>query len=262
MTSNFNAAAASRSILQLLLVLLVGQTVDAQDLFLQEPFGDLGSEVADDDNPVTLTGDFKIKSDTRLGLLNLRANIADHWHIYSLTQKKGGIAPLRSTIKVAESEQYEVIGAFSPDTAPHVTEEVEGFDVPVEEHEGTVVWSAPIQLAAGVDPESLTISIVFNGQTCSVSSTGEPGSCQLLSRVKVPAKFAGFDQQLQVAEPEPEAKIEKYRPRISHVQFSGRIVRADGTRDVIQPGDQLTFRLTVEPEGDYHVYGYEARQDR
>ncbi len=117
MTSNFNAAAASRFLLEMLLVLLFGSTVNSQDLFLQEPFGDLGSEVADNDKPVTLTGDFKIKSDTRLGILNLRADIADNWHLYSLTQKKGGIAPLRSTIKVAESEQYEVIGAFTPDAA-------------------------------------------------------------------------------------------------------------------------------------------------
>ncbi len=144
-----------------------------------------------------------------------------------------------------------------PTPQPHVTEKVEGFDVPVEEHEGTVVWSAPIQIAAGIDPENLTISMVFNGQTCSVSPSGEPGSCQLLSRVKVPAKFAGFDNQLQVTEPEPKAKIEKYRPRISHVQFSGKIVRADGTREIIHPGDQLTLSLTFEPEGDYHVYGYE-----
>jgi suppressor for copper-sensitivity B len=257
MISTINAAAARRFLLKFFLVLLVGSTVNAQELSLPDSLGDLRSEIADNDDPVTFTGNFKIKTDTRLGVLNLRAEIADQWHVYSVTQKKGGVAPIRSTIKVTESEQFEVIGPFKPDSPPHVTDEVEGFDVPVEEHEGEVVWSAPIQLAEGVDPESLTIQVIFNGQTCSVSATGEPGSCQLLSRVKVQSKFAGNDDTLQVSEPKPKAKLEKFRPRKSHVQFSGVIERADATRAAIQPGDKLTLKVTAEPEGDYHIYAYE-----
>ena len=257
MISTTNAVAAHRFLLALVVGLLVGSSVYAQDLFVRDSLGDLGSETLNNDDPVSFSGNFKIKTDTRLGVLNLQAEIADTWHVYSVTQKKGGIAPIRSTIKVAESEQFEVIGPFEPDSPPHVKDDVEGFDVPVEEHEGTVVWSAPIKLAKGVDPESLTIQVIFNGQTCNVTPTGEPGSCQLLSSIKVESKFAGTDDSLKVAEPKPKAKIKKFRPLTSHVKLSGVIDRADATRAPIQPGDTITLKVSAEPEGDYHVYSYE-----
>ncbi len=232
-------------------------TVDAQDLFLQDQLGDLGGfEMVDD--PVKLTGDFQLKTGTRLGVLNVRAEIAENWHLYSITQPRGG--PIRSEIKVESGDAFEVVGGFKPDAAPHVTEEVEGFEVPVEDHEYGVVWSAPIQISENADPAQLKIKMIFNGQTCVTLPSGETGTCKLLRNIEIEASFAGFDETLKVAEPAAEVKIEKFRPPMSHVDFSGQVVRADGTREVIKPGDKITFELTAEPEGDYHVYSYEPKK--
>ncbi len=238
-------------------VLLGSNAALGQDLFLEDQLG-FGKNPALIDNPVQLSGDFQLKPDSRLGILNVRASIANRWHLYSVTQKKGG--PIRSKIQVTESVMYKVIGTFTPDEPPHVEENVEGFDVPVEDHEVAVVWSAPIELADGVDPDDVTIEITFNGQTCLTKESGELGTCKLVNNVKIDAQFDGYESALQVNAPEDEKTLEPFRPKMSHADFTGRIVRADGIPGPIEPGAKITFELTANAEGDYHVYQYERER--
>ena len=236
---------------------LNGATAIGQDLFLQDQLG-FGKNPELIDQPVQLSADFQLKPDSRLGILNVRASIANRWHLYSVTQKKGG--PIRSQIQVTESVMYKLIGTFTPDEPPHVTENVVGFDVPVEEHGESVVWSAPIELTEGVDPDDVTFEITFNGQTCVTTESGELGSCKLIRNEKFDAQFDGFDNALQVEAPEAEKTNDPFRPKMSHVDFSGRIVRADGIPGAIEPGDKITFELTANAEGDFHVYQYERER--
>ena len=90
-------------------------------------------------------------------ILYITAEMAPGWHIYSITQPPGG--PIKSRIKLAASGDYKIAGDFKPIQPP----EVHHYDdiwpgLPVEEHEGSVTWSAPIELAAGVDPAKLQIA--------------------------------------------------------------------------------------------------------
>lgn len=97
--------------------------------------------------------------------LAITAAIADGWHIYSVTQPKGGPRPTKFSL--GDSSDFELVGDFAADTAPvvHVYEDIwPGLNV--EEHTGSVTWTAPLKLAAGVDPARLNIAISAKGQVC------------------------------------------------------------------------------------------------
>lgn len=97
--------------------------------------------------------------------LAITATIDEGWHVYSVTQAKGGPRPTK--LQLAESKDYQLAGDFTPSKAPvvHVYEDIWP-DLNVEEHSGTVTWTAPLKLASGVNPSSLTVNLVAKGQVC------------------------------------------------------------------------------------------------
>ncbi len=238
-----------------LVVMAFNATVDAQDLFLQDQLGGIGGVGAGGDQ-VKFSGSFKLKTDTNQGVLSLTGDIASGWHIFSVTQKRGG--PIASAITVAESEQFKVVGKFKSSVDPLV-HKVEGFDVPVEEHEGKVTWSVPIELATGVDPKSLSIRMIFNGQAC--ESKPEGGRCMQINDVDVNASFAGFDADLKVSSfVHKPVKLASYQPEGLHVQLQGRVVRADGTDAPFAAGDKAILELTAKALEDFHIYTYSLEE--
>lgn len=235
-----------------LIALVVSTTTVAQDdLFLKNQIGDFGN-IPPVDDPVEFSASFQLKTGTQQGVVSLTATVHPLWHVFSTTQKKGGPTP--STIDVAESTEYKLVGKFKADSEPHIIEEVEGFDVPVEEHEGTVTWSAPIELKKGSDPQSLKIKLVYNGQTCESKLNG---SCRPLSNIDVDAAFAGFDDQLPVdLFVHKPVKLETYEPDDFHAELKGRVVRSDGTDSPILAGDKVRLELTAKATEDFHIYTY------
>ena len=233
-------------------LLLVSQA-RSQDLFLQSQ---LGGAVANGDQ-IQLSGSFDLKTGTKQGTLSVSGEVASGWHIFSITQKSGG--PIASTISVAESDQYKVIGDFKSATEPHVSQ-IEGFDVPVEEHEGSVAWSVPIELAEGVDPQSLKIKMIYNGQSC--ESKAEGGRCMPINDVEVAASFSGFiegqtgEAQQNTAFVHSPVQIKEYFPKGLHAQLEGRVVRADGTDAPFAAGDKAVLELTAKALQDFHIYTY------
>ncbi|MFK7768817.1 MAG: protein-disulfide reductase DsbD family protein [Mariniblastus sp.] len=219
----------------------------AQDLFLKDQFGDTGGELED---PVSLSAEFKIKTGTRQGILNVQADIDPAWHIFSLDQKKG---PMPSKITVLESNKYKLVGKFKPDHKPE-THYSEDFKSDVEEHEGTVVWSAPIMISDDVDIEDVIIEVVYNGQTCE-SKVG--GVCLPIQNVEIEAEFEGFDDSIEVVEIKPPAKAIDFTPDGLHAKIKARIIRAAGTDQPIVPGDVVKLEFTATSIDDYHVYAYD-----
>ena len=240
-------------VLPLALIMFASQaTSRAQDLelLLQDQLGGLGG-VASGGGEVEFTGSFKLKTDSGKGILNLAGEIPAGWHVFSVTQESGG--PIASTITVAESKDYKVVGKFKSDVEPHV-HEVDVFDVPVEEHEGKVTWSVPIELAEGVDPKSLKIKMIYNGQCCESKPVG---LCKQINDVEVDAAFAGFEDKLQISSfVHKPVKIAKYLPKGIHAQLQGRVVRADGTDAPFAPGDKAILELTAKALEDFHIYTY------
>lgn len=97
------------------------------------------------------------------GKLLLEAVVPDGFHMYSITQKEGG--PYAAKITLEPSNQYSASGPFTAQTQPKV-QKVSYYDVPIEEHRGTVIWTAPIQFAAGVDPSAIEIKGQLSYQIC------------------------------------------------------------------------------------------------
>ena len=106
--------------------------------------------------------EFKVKTDTRLGMMSLNFTVPDGWHCFSTTQVPGG--PIKSKITV-KGDGVKVIGDFVP-LEPASSHKSDIFEIVVEEHEGFVTWQAPIQLDAGVDPDSVELTVKYDGQIC------------------------------------------------------------------------------------------------
>jgi thiol:disulfide interchange protein len=209
---------------------------------------ELGSQFGDQDlpeNPVMFSSWFRLKEKSREGVLSVKLEIAPNWHVYSLTQPKGG--PIPASISVPKSLGYEITGPFEPDADPHVIAKDDVFGVRIEYHEEQVIWSAPIRIAENADPAKLAIEIKFRGQTC-VQKNGVTGSCLPLSE-KIVVTFDGY---------EAAANAEtKFQPKTGHVLFNGKITKAVGDGPM-GPGDLIQLEISAEPQGDFHIYAYAA----
>ncbi|MEO8493973.1 MAG: cytochrome c biogenesis protein CcdA [Planctomycetota bacterium] len=185
--------------------------------------------------------EYRIAEGTRNGRLSVTATMEADWHVYSVTQLPGG--PMRSVIKLDSRDQANVTGEFKPDVPPHV-KQYEFFDVPVEEHDGRVVWTAPIQLAEGIDPTATELQIKFNGQVCQ-----DEGSCIPIANKSIVAKFAGYYKE--------QTAVTEFRTETSHLTLRGTIDLTSA-----QPGSSVTLTLTAEPTETWHVYAYAERDPK
>jgi hypothetical protein len=186
-----------------------------------------------------LSGTLKLREDSREGLLQVHARIADGWHIYALSQK-GGPGP--SSITVQSADKIQLLGAFQPDEAPEVREVAE-FDVPLEEHYGQVTWTAPIRLAEGVDPQTVVLDVLFDGILCH-----DEKGCIPAMDVPVAIRFEGIlDAEQATAMP----KTGEFRADRSHVTIRGHVQPAS-----VQPGGVLRLVLTAVCDDDWHIYAY------
>lgn len=202
----------------------------AKELGLFGPSGVGGQE-----KQVTLAGSFTIERGSHRGVLSLSATMAPGWHVYSVTQKKGATQP--SKITPAESESYKVLGQFRADRDP-VEKTYPFYSVPVEEHPGKVVWSAPIELAEDVKPEGLIVPLEYNGQVCS-----DKVCIPLTERVE--AAFAGF-----TALPET---LGEYHPAANQAEL---VLKGHVEPAAIAPGGKARLVLTAIPNPGWHVYAY------
>ena len=107
---------------------------------------------------------FKVKTDSKVGVLAVQFSVPEGWHCYSTTQLPGG--PLKSKITVT-GEGVKVTGDFVPRQPPKQAK-VEGFDVICEKHHGVVIWEAPVQFDAGVDPAKVALAVKYRGQILSL----------------------------------------------------------------------------------------------
>jgi thiol:disulfide interchange protein len=177
---------------------------------------------------------FKVDKASGKGNLYVKVEISPTWHIYSLTQPDGRAQP--SKLKVKSSKEYKV-GQFVPDVQPDKHFD-NAFQEDVEEHTGTVVWTAPLEVAAGVNAEKLTIEIGFLGQVCG----GPRGTCIPLSET-LTAKFEGYL--------DPPGAAGEYRPKTANLVWRGHIEPA-----VVAPGSKAKLSLTATLDKGWHLYAY------
>jgi thiol:disulfide interchange protein len=243
------SAASHFSIAIVLLAALsaLAQAPPGLDSTTEPPKLDLFSKITGgapggDRQQVRLSGSFTVNKATSRGTLSVTATIEPSWHIYSLTQPAGG--PQKSELKVTKSPDFSLLGIFQADRPPHIKPPAI-FKVNSEEHDGVVNWAVPIEIQAGVDPESLKIEITYSGQVC---KDGPGGLCIPIFGEKISAKFAGFET--------PAATPGEYRPdpKDAEVVFQGYLEPAAAAR-----GGKARLVITATPNPGWHVYAYAAK---
>lgn len=219
---------------------------EAPKLNLLDQLPGVFGDDADQGPKVFFNARFEVESGTRNGRLLISAEPAPGWHIYSITQKPGG--PLRTELAVATTPQVKLAGPFAPDHAPEtVLSDV--FKDPkdpkkpleIEEYHKAVTWAAPIEFAAGVDPESVTISVKYDGQVCKESCISVTENLE--------AKFAGIYTMAKATG--------VFEAESGHVTWKGHI-----EPQTVKPGSKAKLVLTATPVSPYHVYAYEIGKSK
>lgn len=139
------------------------------------------------DKPYQLTTRIHVQKGTNKGYLIVQADLKKGSYVYSLTQA-GDIPP--SKLSVANSKQFKMLAGFSPDRPATVVKNDPLFQQRVEKHKDKVQFFAPIEFAAGVNPEGVVAQVTFNGQVCS-----DEGFCMPIRDLKLSGKFAGYFQR-------------------------------------------------------------------
>jgi len=122
-------------------------------------------------NPkLTVAALFTAPAKNQSARLFVTAQIAPGWHIYSLTQPAGG--PLPTRIQVDSAPGLQTVGRFQAAVPPQIKRDEAFDDLPIEIHEGTVTWFAPIEFAPGADPARLRITGKVSVQAC------DPTTCE------------------------------------------------------------------------------------
>ncbi len=213
--------------------LLLAGPVAAQglNLTLLDPNGATTAAPA----PVAVAAQFVVPAAGKPGVLQITATIEEGWHIYSITQPKGG--PLATKISVAPNAAFELAGDFAANPAPETHVDNEVFKgVQLEEHRKQVTWSVPIKLAAGANPAELKITGKVTAQACSD-----------IDKNCLPPKPHDFRASFK-----PTAN-DGFREEISKAVLRGHLEPAS-----VAPGGKAKLILSAEPIEGFHVYALEA----
>ena len=163
-----------------------------------------------------------------------------------MTQKRGG--PIASKITLEPVDGIKLAGEFTPDKAPETHPEPAFNDLPVETHEGQVIWSAPLDVSSGVDLATARIAGKLSYQACDASSCRAPTSVKFTAVVKSDAAPAPHPAKESTGGG-GAAMPGTYQTKTAHALIRGYVTPAVGAA-----GQQGKLVITVEPIGGYHVY--------
>jgi hypothetical protein len=116
--------------------------------------------------------------------LILQVNLAPGAYIHSLTQGND-LNP--SSVRAADSADYQTVGEFLADRSPTVVERDPVFEQRLEKHLGSVQFFVPMELSPGVEAKTLRPTLIFDGQVCT-----DDGVCIPLRKQIVSAQFGGY----------------------------------------------------------------------
>ena len=159
----------------------------------QFDFGGFGGR-SNSESEVTVEAEFTPATADRPALLFVTATIADGFHIYAMDQgvlPNDGGGPLATQVTLAADSGAQIAGEWQPTEKPdtHIDEEI-WTGLELREHSKQVTFFAPIKLAAGADPASLTITGKIEGQACNPATCipfDEPITAQQGKGVALPA---------------------------------------------------------------------------
>ena len=243
----------------ILLLTLVGLFQPALSTSAQDDFGDaaelfpnfsLGNfaEDADESEPAKFSARYSSDASGQ-GKLEVEADLASHWHIYSTTQPPGG--PLKTVITVMEPESFQVTGQFTPDHEPLKSVSAVYDGLTVEEHDGTVVWTAPIKTPAGFQGP---VTLAIRGLIC---RSGGGDRCMPINE-KLTAEYtaaATAAAPQQVAAPTFTMPTQT-APAAAAFRDGNYVVAwtAEVIPQQVVPGQTAIVKFTARPDAGFHVY--------
>lgn len=205
-------------------------------------FGLGGPEAGFQESRVSVTAAIEPDAEQGPGQLVVTATIEPGWHLYAVDQPKGGPRP--TIIRVDPDAPLVPAGPFVPDQPP-VAHEVD--DIPawkgleLREHEGTVVWRAPLQ----VNPSGKGAAIAgeFTFQLC------QDTSCLPPETIEFSAAAAG--SPVTAAMSKTASGPVMHAPERGHVMLEARMSGPQAAR-----GGPLQRRLTIRlvPDEGWHLY--------
>ena len=223
--------------------------------------------------------------------LFVTADLPESHHVYSVDQPPGG--PQKTIIALDTSPHYKLAGPFKPTTPPvtHVDTEI-WVGLEIQEHHGPVTWHAPLEIAAGVDPSTLTIAGTIDTQLCDEGHcvpVRRPFTARLGVGVKTDAATRQPTSSLPPAPPSatpngtPEsAPLPSGSPPVAASGTAGTVAQLEGPTyqgryqaeggavtiegqlqpSVVAPGGKVRIILTARPERPWHVYALADRDPR
>lgn len=207
---------------------------------------------ADEDQAqLKVEAQFTAAKDGQPAQLYVAVDVAPGWHIYSVTQPPGG--PVATKIRPEGSPQFTITGEFEPSPPAHFGLEPEAFgDLMIETHDGRVVWQAPIQFAAGVNPADVTIKGQLLAQACNdrgcLPPTNFPFAAKLGPGFEVPQEKPAA----KPAEVKP-VSVGEFKENLSQTTIQGHLDHTEVT-----PGSTLKLQITAIPAAGYHTYAWQA----
>jgi len=119
---------------------------------------------------VTIESQFTPATSERPAMLFVTARIAAGFHAYAVDQgalPDGGGGPMATQITIGPESGVQLLGEWKSIEAPHAHIDHDIWaGLELREHSEQVTWYAPIKLAEGVAPASLTITGKIEGQAC------------------------------------------------------------------------------------------------
>ncbi len=181
-----------------------------------------------------------------MGRLDVEVMLAPRWHVYSVTQEPGG--PTKTRLSIIEPTEVRATAAFQPSEPPlrSISSVFKG--ITVEEHEGMVIWSAPITLPAGFNQP---IKVAVDALVCKTD-----GSCvpvrQELTATQIdssPSETAQGSDPSKTNVPAAESLGKSFRDDEYVVEWSGTLTPSE-----LKPGERGKLTFTAKPDATYHVY--------
>lgn len=247
-------------------VLVTAAVASGQEFDLDSfDLGGFGSGIPAGD-PVTVEAQFTPATDQRPAVLMVTATIESGFHIYSLTQETPG--PLPTKIRLTDSSDYKPIGDWRafPEPHTHIDNEV-WKGLTIEEHEGEVTWYLPMEIADGVNVDTLQIAGHISMQACDqgcqkvdidfAANRGEgvpigPVEVSKPTNVVTQSETPAVDNSTVVPQPPSEAGV--FRAQDSVVTWYGWL-----DESTVEPGGRTYLYLRAEMPDAWHINAY-ARQ--
>ena len=109
------------------------------------------------------------------------------------------------------------IGKFQSVRPPQIEHDEDAFPgLPLETHSGTVKWVAPIQLAAGVKPETLKIEGKVNMQLCDAKGCAQPKDYPFTATLRADVQAV----KVAAAQGPKERRVPRRQAAVGSAEFS------------------------------------------